>query len=341
MHTDDLLPLKVLSVLEQHTDENHTLTQARLAQLLRREYGLNVPARTLRRLLAAMADFDDRIEFDETTRAGSFVRTNFFLRHSLSDGELRLLLDSVAFLPYLPAGQRQDLLDKVRQLGSRFFDVRPLLTTPSRLGENKQLFLNVELLDEAIRSGKKICARYLAYGTDKKLCSRRDSAGREREYRLSPYRMLMNDGRYYLVCNNDRYNDLAHYRIDRLTNVRILEEDVRPLRELDPGRRTDTDAYIREHVYMYSGEGISAVLRLRPACLTEAVDLFGPAISFCREEGGWIPARVRAHPLAICRFVRSCGPAAVLEAPADLRRQLCSELAQSLTQYGPPEEAAP
>lgn len=338
--TDDALPLKVMAVLQQHTDENHKLTQAQLGRLLEREFGSAVPARLLRRVLRTAAAFDDSIEYDEIDRGripdsdGSRMRTNFFFRHPFSDSELRLLADSIAFLPYLPSGQRAQLLQKICALGSRHFQVRPLLATAPPQEENKQLFLNIELLDEAIRLGHKISATYLTYDAGKRLRSRRDQNGRVRTYRLSPYRLLMNAGRYYLICNNERYDDLSHYRIDRLLDIRLLDEPIRPLRDLDPGKQTETDAYIREHVYMYSGDCVRARLRLRTACIPDAVDLFGPAITFDRADGEWIGAAIRAHPLAVCRFVRSLGAAAVLEAPQYLRDRVRDELAAALTLYG-------
>lgn len=140
-----------------------------------------------------------------------------------------------AWPSFLPAAQRRSLIEKIRALGSSYFQVRPLLTTPGSPGENKQLFLNVELLDEAIRQGKKISALYLACDTEKHLHPRLDENGFQRLYRLNPYRMLMNDGRYYLICNNDKYDDLAHYRIDRLSGAQILEENARPLRRAGSG----------------------------------------------------------------------------------------------------------
>ena len=336
---DDSLPLKVMHVLQQWTDENHPLTQARLAHLIERQYGTEVAPRLLRRVLAALANFDDSIEYIEHPRGGreadngSSTRTNFFFRHPFSDSELRLLADSVAFLPCLPSAQRRDLLDKIRALGSRYFEIRPLLSTPSRQDENKQLFLNIELLDEAIRLGRKLSASYLSFDAAKKLSPRCRPDGSVRHYRLSPYRMLMNDGRYYLICNNEKYDDLAHYRIDRLQDVRILPEPVRPLQELDPDSQTDTDRYIREHVYMYSGRSVQAHLRLRPACITDAVDLFGPAIDFRQERDGWVQAIVRAHPLAVCRFARNFGNAVVLESPQYLRDQIRADLSAALSEY--------
>ena len=335
MVSDDLLPLKIMAVLQKYTDENHTLTQAALGRLLEREYGSAAPSKVLRRVLSAMTAFDDSIEFEEFSRGGDgVIRTHFFLRHPFADSELRLLTDSLALLPHLPASQRADLLGKVRDLGSRYFEMRTPLTASPRQDENKQLFLNIELLDEAIRLGRKISAGYLTYNTEKKLCSRLGEDGRPRVYRLSPYRLLMNDGRYYLICNHDRFDDLAHYRIDRLTDIQILDEPARPLRQLDPARLTDAEEYIREHVYMFSGPGIRARLKLRPDCISEAVDLFGSAVEFQEQEDGWVQATVRAHPLAVCRFVRSYGAAVILETPEDLRRQIRDELSETLKLYG-------
>jgi len=35
--------------------------------------------------------------------------------------------------------------------------------------------------------------------------------GSERKCIINPYQMVVANGRYYLVCNNDQYDDISHY----------------------------------------------------------------------------------------------------------------------------------
>ena len=75
-------------------------------------------------------------------------------------------------------------------------------------------FYTIDVLDEAISKGKKVSFIYNSYGTDKKLHPKR-----EREYVINPYQMVATNGRYYLICNYDKYDTLSNYRIDRITGI--------------------------------------------------------------------------------------------------------------------------
>ena len=39
--------------------------------------------------------------------------------------------------------------------------------------------------------------------------------------------MVANEGKYYLICNYDKYDNLSNYRIDRMTEIEILDEKVK------------------------------------------------------------------------------------------------------------------
>ncbi len=89
--------------------------------------------------------------------------------------------------------------------------------------DNKQLFLTIELLDQAL-VGRKVSFKYLEYGTDKRQHSKTRPDGTERVYIISPYQMAAKEGKYYLICNYDKYDDISNYRLDRITELKILDE---------------------------------------------------------------------------------------------------------------------
>lgn len=56
--------------------------------------------------------------------------------------------------------------------------------------------------------------------------------GDVREYIINPYTMVANGGKYYLICNYDKYDNLSHYRIDRISNIEILDTPRKPKNRL-------------------------------------------------------------------------------------------------------------
>ena len=65
--------------------------------------------------------------------------------------------------------------------------------------------------------------QYLEYGVDKKLHPKLREDGSVREYVVNPYQMAAKEGKYYLICNYDKYDDISNYRVDRITKVEKLD----------------------------------------------------------------------------------------------------------------------
>lgn len=49
---------------------------------------------------------------------------------------------------------------------------------------------------------------------------------------VSPYQMAAKEGKYYLICNSDKYDDAANYRLDCICDLALLEERARPFETL-------------------------------------------------------------------------------------------------------------
>lgn len=78
-------------------------------------------------------------------------------------------------------------------------------------------------IGQAIGKGKKVSFQYLAYGTDKKQYPKLRSDGSDR-YVVSPYQMAAKEGKYYLICNFDKYDDISNYRLDCIRDIHVLDE---------------------------------------------------------------------------------------------------------------------
>ena len=166
------------------------------------------------------------------------------------------------------------------------------------------------------------------YGTDKKLHPKRD-----REYIVNPYQMAAANGRYYLIGNYDKYDNLANYRLDRITNIRLLDTPVKPKEQVKDGKQFSLPKHMAEHLYMFSGESIPVTFRMKKNILNDVIDWFGSEITFSDETEDEVTARVTANWSAMrywaqqyCRFVR-------IITPIDLAETVKTDLQSALENY--------
>src|SRR5699024_3145347 len=158
---------------------------------------------------------------------------------------------------HIPSHQRGELIKKLEKLTSKHFNSRSNHVYASRHEEliNKDLFYNIKVLDQAMNEAKQVVFHYNDYMVDQalqlSLQPRVNSKGVVRAYTINPYQMVATNGRYYLICNNDYFDNISHYRVDRITNIKILETDRKPIKELAGFEQgLDLSQHMAEHIYM-------------------------------------------------------------------------------------------
>lgn len=173
-----LLILNILDILRKYTDANHRSSQKEIQDIL--EYNMTAERKSIRRNLMDLIDFGYAVEYSESVRMVSNPKTgqleescilsDFYLEREFTDSELRLLIDSLLFSAHVPHSQCKELVQKLEGLSNTYFRsrVRHIARMPGERTGSKQIFLNIELLDEAISKKRKVMFHYLEYGTDKK-----------------------------------------------------------------------------------------------------------------------------------------------------------------------------
>ena len=185
-----------------------------------------------------------------------------------------MMIDSILFSKTIPAGQASQLIDKIAGLSNIYFTNK--MTHVSSLPglehtSNKQTLFNVGMIDDAISEKKQISFVYNNYGEDKKLHPRR-----EEPYVVNPYQMVANDGKYYLICNYDKYDNLSNYRVDKMTQVQIVDRPVKNRTEVKGMEHgLNLPKHMAEHIYMFADEPVTIVMRVRKAAISDVVDWFG------------------------------------------------------------------
>lgn len=334
------LSFAILEILRQYTDAEHTLNQNDIVELLEREYEIKADRKSVKRNLTALWEMGFPIDFKETRRMypnkdgvmeESFIQHDFYIDREFTDAELRLLIDSLLFSKHIPYSQCKELVEKLEGLSNRYFKsrVRHISTMPDTAPKNAQLFYTIEIIDEAISTGKQVAFTYNSFGLDKKLHPKRDW-----EYVVNPYQMAACNGRYYLIGNYNYFNDIGNYRLDRITDIRILDTPVKPMSQVNGGKHFNLPQHMAEHLYMFGGDSVPVTFRMQKSIINDVIDWFGADVTFSDETENDVVARVTVNKNAMrywaqqyCRFVR-------ILAPADLVSTVKEDLRKALEGYG-------
>lgn len=361
IHPKKLVILYILDILQKYTDEEHRLSQKEIQNILKREYEMTVDRKAVKRNLLNLIEYESNIEYREVSRKDIFRKkdsvsykgtsdfadkeiseddllwTDFYLKQKFTNEELRLLIDSLLFSKHIPYSQAKELIKKLESLSNIYFKscsqyIYPL---PVERTDNKQMFYNIAILDDAIRKKKKVLFEYAEYHTDKKMHLKKREDGSVREYIITPYQMAVQEGKYYLICNYDKYDDISNYRVDRIRNIQILEEKGKPFETLkwSGHQPMNLNEYIKEHVYMYSSENAFVKFRIVKAMISDVIDLFGKGVNFSEETDTHVSVSVHVNERAAEQFAKNYAPDVVILQPKRLRDKLRDDLKKAWEAY--------
>ena len=361
IHPKKLVILYILDILQKYTDEEHRLSQKEIQDILKREYEMTVDRKAVKRNLLNLIEYGSNIECREVSRKDIFRKkdsvsykgtsdfadkeisednllwTDFYLKQKFTNEELRLLIDSLLFSKHIPYSQAKELIKKLESLSNIYFKscsqyIYPL---PVERTDNKQVFYNIAILDDAIRKKKKVLFEYAEYHTDKKMHLKKREDGSIREYIITPYQMAVQEGKYYLICNYDKYDDISNYRVDRIRNIQILEEKGKPFETLkwSGHQPMNLNEYMKEHVYMYSSENAFVKFRIVKAMISDVIDLFGKGVNFSEETDTHVSVSVHVNERAAEQFAKNYAPDVVILQPKRLRDKLRDDLKKAWEAY--------
>ena len=266
-----LLILAVYEILRRWTDERHPLRYAGIIEKLEEEYGLTATRKSVQAHVNLLQQEGYPVYFQK----GWYYQLEF------TSAELNLLMDSLMSSSFVSPEQRQALWRKLSDLGGKWF--QPEGPVPEGPNVNQAFLRTIDLLHEAIAQEKQVSFHYGNYDVDKKLHPRLDERGLAKLYRINPYRVLCTNGRFYLVCNVDKYDTLCHFRVDRILDIRLLKHAVKPLGKVQGiDGELDLTEYIHTHPYMHAGKARTFRLLVRRDKINDVLDWFGMDVTFTR-----------------------------------------------------------
>ena len=315
--------LRIFQILEKYSDADHPLLQENIIRYLDDDYGIILERKAISRNLKLLKEAGFEIVSDYK---GCYLSSREF-----TDSEIRILIDGVLSSQYISSNYSKKLIDKLCALTSKHFrtHIRHMHSVNEWFKTNNQeVFYNIELVDEAIENEKQICFDYNKYGIDKKM-------HRVNSHQVSPYQLIMQKQRYYLMARDERYGDLCYFRMDRITNMSISKATSVPVTSISRFKNGINYAEISTTLpYMFSDAPVIIEFYARESIVDDIIDWFGLNTRIVKKENGTVKATVKASPKAMKLWCLQYAGSVIVTNPVKLAEEIREKLAESMAQYG-------
>ena len=227
---------------------------------------------------------EERIAEDESEKLVVYDKSkkDFYVRQRhYQPQDIRLLAECVYSAKFLSAGQAERLANVVCEFVSeeqaKAIRHDAFLTDRVKT-DNKGVLNNISTINDAMskeldgqkHEPEKITFQYLKYSI--KDVGQQVERRNGQKYKVSPYKLLINDGNYYLLAFDDNKQDIRTYRVDRMKNVRFTGE---PRDGAEAFAAIDLKTYAKRVFSMFGGKQERITIRFINPLLDAVVDRFG------------------------------------------------------------------
>ncbi len=306
--------LYLADILKQKTDEDHYMAATEICDELAK---LEIPAERK----SIYKDIDILKEYGyDIIHTGSKNRGGYFLgAREFELAEIRLLSDAVQAANFISQKKTNQLVKKIESFASEnqakilhsqvYVDNRPKCN-------NEEIYYTISILDEAINDGVKVSFTY----TRRKITDEFKTAKEDKIFTVSPYALIWSDDHYYLVCNNEKYNNLMHLRIDKIKKLQKTTQTSRHFSEVSDYRNNfDSADYATKLFNMYSGEPKPIELICRNDILEVILDRFGENVKIQKYDDNHFLLKTNAVVSdGLTKWVVQFGEKIKVKAPNDL-----------------------
>ena len=327
----------VFDIIKKNATEDKPIDQADILRKLEEDpenaCDRRTVSRALNRLIEKYGKDEDGDWIDENThlhytiipRGDSPILKDYWLEFcyedDFTDEELMFLMDAVQFSKHVDKSSAEEITKKLVKLShnqySGIFEFHTKINEKN-VPVRKDFFTILGDINNAIHRQRMITFYNNAFDTDKKL----HRIGNE-SVKVCPYRVIVADGNYYLLCGEKDSNIIKRYRIDRISDVTILDE-----KSTHSAARVNaalhSNEYIVEHCYMNAGETVKVKLEVDRSILGEVIESFGNQIKIepAHPSSNRLIVHVKSSEKDIIDWAMRYGEYAVILEPDYLREEI-------------------
>lgn len=279
--------LYIVDILRKFSDEENPINASEICEKLN-DFGIKAERKAIYDDIENLMLYGYDIIKTRTPRAGYFLASREF-----ELPEIYLLTDAVQSADFITPKKTRELVSKLEAMMSKEqarARENSIYIEYKNKCDNEEIYFSIDTLRQAIEAGKKVTLKYRTRQID----DSRKITVKEREFKLSPYALIWMEDHYYLVCNNEKYDNLMHLRLDRMKSVSCLSENFRHFSEVcDYKDRFDTADYALKTFNMFGGELCEIELSCSSKILEQVIDRFGDKIHIIGAGDGRFSFRIK------------------------------------------------
>lgn len=337
------LALCVLNILEKYSSKTDPLTSARIIKLLKSEFDMDAGRNAVARNIAMLREMGYEIStYDENNRGAYIIvpeddkKAKGGRRQKgviLSDEDIMLLADALFTSRSTPAKDAERLLETLLKYGSA--DVRERIPSIRAFkewdnGRGSRIFDNLSIINKALKGKTQLEFLYNTIGMGGELKPMRMS-----KETVNPHEIVCAMGQYYLIASSRSYaNNLRNYRVDRMSELAVLEEAGTELKKL-PGFESGLDLkiYSAEHSFGYGGRSETVVLRMPRLRAGYVVDAFGASAVMEDVGDGYMEVTIHSSLEGMRFLALQFGPGCEVIKPEKLRATIKADIEELRERY--------
>ncbi len=313
--------LYIVDILRKYSDEEHPLNASEICEHLAR-LGVRAERKAIYNDIENLIFYGYDIVATRSPKAGYFMASREF-----ELPEIYLLTDAVQSADFITPKKTRELVSKLEAMMSKEqakARENSIYIEYRHKCDNEEIYFSIDTLRTAIDEGKKVTLKYRT----RQISESRQITYKEREFKLSPYALIWMEDHYYLVCNNEKYDNLMHLRIDRMKSVTCTQEHYRHFSEVCSYKnKFDIADYASKTFNMFGGELCDIELACNFGILEQVIDRFGDKIHIIGVEDGKFSFRIKGliSEGLVGWIMQFCGDIEVV-APAKLRDMICEKI---------------
>ncbi len=312
----------VLEILKKYSDDEHPMKAHEIIEKLSSEYDLAAERKSIYRDVETLQDMG--VDIMKSGREGFYLAARSF-----EIAEIRMLNDAILGASFITPSKTKVLSHKLTQELSvhQAKQIETQMYYDNRIKfDNEQILYIVDQLHTAIAAGKKVKFKYYR----KRIVNNRVRRTYTREHCISPYALIWSDDNYYLVGNYGKYDNLSHYRLDRMEQLSITDEPSRSFEEVSKYRGSfDAGDYVTHTFRMYSGEETEIDLICSNDILEKIIDKFGDGAHYMNCENDTFRVRTTGYMSeGLVDWLMMYSSRCYIKAPDELRERVIRRAAE-------------
>ena len=269
--------LYILNVLKKYSDEEHMLSAADMQRKIKKIYDVEIDTRTIRRNINLLKY---KLDYDISTREenGKGYYLNRDPETDFEQGEVRAIIDNFSYANYIVPSVAKQIIKKCKNMQTVYENEKlkdyQIYSVNSKT-ENAEVIKNIEDISNSIYNNNKIKFEYWKYEITNKLEKKIVSIPT-----VSPFAIVYNKQEFYFIGIKDGQDKFYHYRLDRMKNVKELNEKITIKKT-----KTQIKEFAESTVEMFGGpkEEIEAICNR--LLLNSIFDVFGKNVTIEKISG--------------------------------------------------------